>query len=426
MRRARSEKDFRQAKKTLVGGVNSPVRAFRAVGGTPVFVKSGRGSRITDVDGNTYVDYVMSWGALILGHAFAPVVQAVKAAAGCGSSFGAPTERETELAGLIIEAFPSMQKARLVNSGTEAAMSAIRLARGCTGRSRIIKFEGCYHGHSDSLLIKAGSGAATFGVPDSAGIPASLARETIVLPYNDIGAVERCFASQGGRIACVIVEPVAANMGVVVPPKEFLAALRRLTRAHGALLIFDEVITGFRLGLGGAQSLYGIDPDLTCLGKIIGGGMPLAAFGGKSRYMDRLAPLGDVYQAGTLSGNPCAVAAGIAALRELRRRDYRSLDLKTASLCGELAGIMVNKGIPFRLNCAGSLFTIFFSGKDVTDFSSAKKADTRLYASYFRRMLEQGVNLPPSQFEANFVSFAHTRADLDRTVAAFSKAIRGL
>lgn len=423
MRRNRSERDFKQAKEVLVGGVNSPVRAFRAVGATPVFIKSGKGPRITDVDGNSYIDYVMSWGALILGHAHPAVISAARRALERGSSFGAPTEQETELARIISGAIPSMQKVRLVSSGTEAAMSALRLARGYTGRSAIIKFAGCYHGHSDSLLIKAGSGAATFGVPDSAGIPACLAKETIVLPYNDIAAVERCLARVGERVACIIVEPVAANMGVVAPVPGFLQGLRAACDKHGIVLIFDEVITGFRLAFGGAQGLYGVMPDLTCLGKIIGGGLPLAAFGGDRRIMDRLAPEGDVYQAGTLSGNPCAVAAGIAALRELSCRDYADLERETVALCVEMAALMGKTGRAFRLNQVGSLFTLFFTGSKVVDFSSAATSDCTAYGTYFRRMLAQGISLPPSQFEANFVSFAHGKRDLSRTLSAFKKAV---
>jgi glutamate-1-semialdehyde 2,1-aminomutase len=424
MKRNKSARDFAKAKRILVGGVNSPVRAFRAVGATPVFVKSGRGAHITDVDGNTYVDYVMSWGALILGHAYPKAVKAAARALAAGSSFGAPTEAETELCRMISAAIPSMQKIRLVSSGTEAAMSAVRLARGYTGRNAIIKFAGCYHGHSDSLLIKAGSGAATFGVPDSAGVPACLAKETIVLPFNDLAAVEQCLAANGERIACIIVEPVAANMGVVAPAAGFLRGLRVLSRKYGIVLIFDEVISGFRLTYGGAQKLQGVTPDLTCLGKIVGGGLPLAAFGGDRRIMGRLAPEGDVYQAGTLSGNPCAVAAGIAVLRELSRRNYRELELKACYLCSEMSKALCLSGRGLSINSVGSLFTLFFTDKKVDDFASAKTADTAAYGTYFRGMLESGILLPPSQFEANFVSFAHSRADLDATLDAFSTTIK--
>ena len=422
MKVARSKKDFERAKKILVGGVNSPVRAYAAVGGTPRFIASARGSAVTDVDGNRYVDFVMSWGAVILGHAFAPAVKAVKAALEKGSTYGAPTEKETELAGLIRGAFPSMEKVRLVSSGTEAAMSCVRLARGYTGRTKIIKFEGCYHGHSDSLLIRAGSGAATFGIPDSAGIPGCLAKETIVLPFNDIRALEEAMRRYGKETACVIVEPVAANMGVVLPERGFLEALRRLTRKYAAVLVFDEVISGFRLAFGGAQGLYGISPDLTCLGKIIGGGLPLAAFGGSGRIMERLAPLGDVYQAGTLSGNPCAAAAGIAVLTDLKHRDYSLLDEKAAGLCDGLRLAFSRQGIPIAVNRCGGVFTLFFSPGKVRDFSSAKRSDTRSYGRYFHHMLEEGINLPPSQFEANFVSFCHSAADIRAMLAAARRA----
>ena len=423
MRHVRSLRDFTYAKKLLVGGVNSPVRAFKAVGTTPVFMARGNGPRVTDVDGNTYIDYVMSWGALILGHRFPAVAAAARRALDNGSSFGAPTEGETELARMISGAIPSMRKLRLVSSGTEAAMSAIRLARGYTGREKIVKFDGCYHGHSDSLLIKAGSGAATFGIPDSAGVPACLARQTICLPYNDIAALEARLAKDGEQVACVIVEPVAANMGVVAPRPGYLKKMRALTKKYGIVLIFDEVITGFRLTYGGAQNVFGVEPDLTCLGKIIGGGFPLAAFGGRAAIMDRLAPLGDVYQAGTLSGNPCAVAAGIATLKELSRRDYAALDNKAARLCAAMAAACARHGM--RINRCGSLFTPFFTGREVTDYASARGSDTRAYAAFFRSMLERGISLAPSQFEAGFVSFSHTGKDIDRTITAFTRSLRG-
>ena len=424
MRHSRSIHNFSKAKKLLVGGVNSPVRAFKAVGTTPVFMKRGRGSRITDADGNTYIDYVMSWGALILGHRFPSVAAAARRALENGSSFGAPTEGETQLAREIARAIPSMRKVRLVSSGTEAAMSAIRLARGYTGREKIIKFDGCYHGHSDSLLIKAGSGGATFGIPDSAGVPASLARQTIVLPYNDPAALERRLARDGERVACIIVEPVAANMGVVTPQPGYLRTVRSLASTYGIVLIFDEVITGFRLKYGGAQDIFGVTPDLTCLGKIIGGGFPLAAFGGSARIMDRLAPLGDVYQAGTLSGNPCAVAAGLATLKELSRRDYAALDQKAARLCGAMGAACERQGMPLRVNRCGSLFTPFFTGRVVRDYASARLSDTRAYAAFFRSMLNKGISLAPSQFEAGFVSFSHTGADIERTIAAFTRTMK--
>jgi len=423
MKHERSINLFKQANKYLVAGVNSPVRAYKAVGGSPIFIKKGSGAKIYDADDNRYIDYVMSWGALILGHAHPAILKAVKQTIDLGTSFGAPTENEIKLARIICGAIPSIEKIRLVNSGTEATMSAIRLARGYTRKNKIIKFEGCYHGHCDSLLVKAGSGLATFATPDSEGVPESLSKDTLVLPYNDINAVSRIIKKGHKEIACVIVEPVAANMGVVLPKIGFLAGLRKLTAKYKIVLIFDEVICGFRFSFGGVQSLYGIKPDLTCLGKIIGAGLPLAAYGGKKEIMDKLSPLGGVYQAGTLSGNPLAVSAGLATLEVLSKMDYLKLNKKTLELCDDLQGMLRSKGLRFSLNRAGSLFTIFFTDKKVEDFKSAKTADTKKYRQYFWPMLKQGIYLPPSQFEANFVSFAHSEKDLEATAKAFSKAL---
>jgi glutamate-1-semialdehyde 2,1-aminomutase len=410
----------------MTGGVNSPVRAFKSVGGNPVFMRSGLGSGIIDADGNTYVDYCMSWGALILGHAFPAVVKAVRAASGGGTSFGASTSAEVELAGMICDAVPSIRKVRLVNSGTEAVMSAIRLARGFTGRNKIIKFEGCYHGHSDSVLVKAGSGAATLGIPDSLGVPSGVSRDTIVCPYNDLDAVTAAVKRYHKDIAAIIVEPVAANMGVVLPTPGFLLSLRELTAKHKIVLIFDEVICGFRFTYGGVQSLFCVAPDLTCLGKIIGGGMPLAAYGGRADIMDMLAPSGGVYQAGTLSGNPVAVFAGIATLKELKKRDYVKLNGMAIQMCQVMEDICKRHRISAVINRAGSMFTIFFTGRRVLDLASAKTSNTRIYGKFFNRMLDRGIYLPPSQFEANFLSFAHSDNDFKATIQAFDKALSGL
>ncbi len=413
MEHNKSEKLFACAQKLIPGGVNSPVRAFRSVGGTPLFIARGEGSRIFDVDGNEYIDYVGSWGPLILGHRFRPVIDALSEVLEIGTSFGAPTEREVELAELIRECVPSIEMVRLVNSGTEATMSALRVARGFTGRDLTIKFEGCYHGHVDSLLVKAGSGMATLGIADTAGVPEAFAATTLALPYNSIEAVEAAFRERGDRIAAVIVEPVVGNMGCVPPGAGFLEALRRITAQYGALLIFDEVMTGFRLALGGAQQLFGIRPDLTTFGKIIGGGLPIAAYGGRADVMSKVAPLGPIYQAGTLSGNPLAVAAGIAMLRHLKANPeiYRQLDQRTAQLTSNPApGITVNR--------VGSMFTFFFSPAPVTDWESAKRSDTGRFRKFFHWMLERGIYLAPSQFEAGFVSAAHSRQDIARTVDA--------
>lgn len=422
----KSHQYFAEACQVLPGGVNSPVRAFKAVGRDPVFFVRGKGSRLHDVDGNEYVDYVGSWGPLILGHAHPAVVKALQEAAEHGTSYGAPTPLETELAQAIIAAFPSIEMVRMVNSGTEATMSALRLARGYTGRKLIIKFEGCYHGHADFLLIKAGSGALTLGVPTSPGVPEETARNTVTLPYNDLDAAARAFAELGREIAAVIIEPVAGNMGVVLPREGYLAGLRELTRRHGALLIIDEVMTGFRVAHGGAQAAYGIDPDLTTLGKIVGGGLPVGAYGGKRKIMAQVSPSGPVYQAGTLSGNPLAMTAGLETLRRLNAPLYTGLAAKTTRLVDGLLRAASAAGVPAVANRAGSMFTLFFTGRPVTDYVSATAADTARYARFFRAMLDRGVYLPPSQFEACFVSAAHSDSDLDLTIGAAEESFREL
>lgn len=408
---ARSEALFARAQKLIPGGVNSPVRAFRSVGGTPPFIASGHGARLHDVDGNEYIDYVCSWGPLILGHRPKCVIDALQEALEIGTSFGAPTERETELAELIIACVPSIEMLRLVNSGTEATMSALRVARGFTGRDLTVKFGGCYHGHVDSLLVKAGSGMATLGISDTAGVPQAFAETTIALPFNSIDAIEQAFQARGNEIAAVIVEPVVGNMGCVPPQPGFLEALRHHTQKHGALLIFDEVMTGFRLSLGGAQQLYGIKPDLTTLGKIIGGGLPMAAYGGRADIMIKVAPMGPIYQAGTLSGNPMAVSAGIAVVSYLKSHPevYDTIEKRTAQLTANPPpGVTINR--------VGSMFTFFFTPERVIDFESAKRSDTGRFKRFFHFMLERGIYLAPSQFEAGFVSSAHTEADIARTV----------
>jgi glutamate-1-semialdehyde 2,1-aminomutase len=422
----RSERLFRAATRVIPGGVNSPVRAFRSVGGTPLFIARAGGAAVTDVDGNRFVDYVSSWGPMILGHAHPKVVAAVRRAAGRGTSYGAPTEGEVRLADMIRKAFPSMEKVRLVSSGTEAAMSAVRLARGHTGRDKIVKFEGCYHGHADSMLVKAGSGALTFGQPDSPGVPRDLARHTLTATFNDAASVRRLFEKNRGQIAAVIVEPIPGNMGVVLPGPGFLEALREMTRRERALLIFDEVISGFRVAYGGAQELFGIDPDLTILGKIIGGGLPVGAFGGRADVMDSLSPVGPVYQAGTLSGNPLAVAAGIACLTELARKDtYKRLGEKADYLAEGLHGVFEKSGVPTWTNRVGSMWTTFFQKGPVVDYPTARRSDTGAYARYFHGLLSRGIYIAPSQFEAGFVSLAHTRRDLDRTIAAAGAVLGG-
>jgi glutamate-1-semialdehyde 2,1-aminomutase len=419
---------FAEAKKIIPGGVNSPVRAFKAVGGLPVFMGEARGARITDVDGREYVDYVMSWGPLILGHAHPAVVEAIKEQAEKGTSYGAPTPLEVGLAQLIIAAFPSLDMVRMMSSGTEAVMTAIRLARAFTGRDKIVKFEGCYHGHADSLLVKAGSGVATLGIPGSPGIPKRLAELTLTVPFNDEVSITRVFEEHRGEIAAVIVEPVAGNMGVVAPNQGFLEKLRVLTKDNESLLIFDEVITGFRLTWGGYQGIAGIDPDLTCLGKIIGGGLPVGAVGGKLNIMEQLAPLGPVYQAGTLSGNPLAMTAGIATLSLLQHSMdyYEEMDRLAFSLCEEMKLLFSRKGVPVTINRLGSMFTLFFTSKPVYDFASASLADTEMFARFFRGMLKNGISLPPSQFEAWFLSLAHNHEDMEKTLAACSATLANL
>lgn len=413
MKRTASEALFRKAQELIPGGVNSPVRAFRSVGGNPVFIARGEGSHIFDVDGNEYIDYVGSWGPLLLGHRHPAILAALERALAIGTSFGAPTGQEVELAAEISAAVPSIEVVRLVNSGTEATMSAIRVARGYTGRDLIVKFEGCYHGHVDSLLVKAGSGLATLGIADTQGVPQSFCDTTIALPFNSVDALEQAFARHGSSIAAVIVEPVVGNMGCVPPLPGYLEAMREITARHGALLIFDEVMTGFRVAFGGAQQLYGIRPDLTTLGKVIGGGLPVGAYGGRRDIMSRVAPSGPIYQAGTLSGNPLAVAAGLAMLRHLKSHPeiYDQLEARAARLCAAApAGITVNR--------VGSMFTFFFTDRPVTDWETAKRCDTARFGDYFRAMLDRGVYLAPSQFEAAFLSAAHTDEDIDRTIAA--------
>ncbi len=417
MRQERSQALFERAKKRIPGGVNSPVRAYKAVGRTPRFIVSAKGSRITDADGNEYIDYVCSFGPGILGHAHPAVVEAVRAACADGLSFGAPTEKEVVLAELVCGMMPSIELLRLVSSGTEAVMSAVRAARGFTGRDRILKFRGCYHGHSDGLLVKAGSGALTAALPDSAGVPLDFTKNTLVADYNDRESVERLFEANAGEIAAVVVEPVAANMGVVLPKEGFLSFLREITRKEGALLIFDEVITGFRLGEGGAQEYYGIRPDLTTLGKIIGGGMPIGAYGGRRDIMEMIAPSGPVYQAGTLSGNPVATAAGIETLTILKNHPeiYRELEEKTQKLAQVMRKAL---GESVSVNQKGSLLGVFFAQGGVNDYESALKSDTGRYADYFNFMLDRGIYLAPSQFEAMFVSAAHSFEDIERTCEA--------
>jgi glutamate-1-semialdehyde 2,1-aminomutase len=420
---SRSSELFDRAQRVIPGGVNSPVRAFNSVGGRPVFINRGEGSRVFDEDGNSFIDYVCSWGPLILGHAHPEVVEAIRSAAGRGTTFGATTALEIRLAEMIVEAVPSVEMVRLVNSGTEALMSAIRLARGFTGRSKVIKFEGCYHGHSDSLLAKAGSGIATFGLPDSAGVPESLTADTIVLPYNDQSALEQALVSVGDEVACVVLEPVAGNMGVVLPKPGYLEGVRALCDHYGIVLIFDEVITGFRLAYGGAQEVFGVIPDLTTLGKIIGGGLPVGAYGGKREIMEKVAPVGPVYQAGTLSGNPLAVSAGIAVLSVLRDPAvYRTLEARADRLKAGIVTAAREAGVPVQVNAIGSMMTAFFTEAAVWDYASAKKSDTQRYSVFFREMLRRGIYLAPSQFEAAFVSLAHSDADIDHTIEAARKA----
>jgi len=419
MARSLSRKKYNRACRSIVGGVNSPVRAFKAVKTAPLVVKKADKAYLYDVDGNKYIDFLMSWGALITGHKYSAVIGAIKKAVDKGTSYGLSSEPECELAELIKKAFPSIELLRLVNSGTEAVMSAIRLARGYTGRNKIIKFEGCYHGHSDGLLVKAGSGVATFSIPDTAGLPASIAAETLTAPFNNIEAVKQLAKKFEKDIACIIVEPIAANMGVVLPEKNFLRGLRKIADQIGAVLIFDEVITGFRVALGGAQEVYNVKPDLTILGKIIGGGLPIGAFGGKRKIMQFLAPMGPVYQAGTLSGNPLAASAGIAVLKYLiKSNPYRELDKKTCKVVSCLRDVFDAANIDVQINQIGSMFTIFFSRNPVSDYASAKLSDTLKYADFFRRMLNSGVLLPPSQFETAFLSIVHTNQNIRKTIEA--------
>ncbi len=421
----KSKSLFKKAASVIPGGVNSPVRAFRAVGGNPIFIEKARGSRIYDADGNAYLDYVLSWGPMILGHAHPRVVKALKNAVEKGTSYGAPTALETELAELVLKAYPSMDKVRMVNSGTEATMSAIRVARGFTGRDKIIKFEGCYHGHADGLLVKAGSGATTFGVPDSPGVPKDYAKNTLTLPYNDTRALKSMIEKEWRSISCVILEPVVGNIGCVLPKPAFLETLRKLTRSRGIVLIFDEVMTGFRVSFGGAQKYYGIDPDMTCLGKIIGGGLPVGAYGGKKDIMALVSPDGPVYQAGTLSGNPLAMTAGVETIKELSKKGvYKQLENKSSMLERGLADAAKRAGVKTRFYRAGSMFCTYFTDIEVIDYSTAKTSDTEKFSKFFSGMLQRGVNLAPSQFEAGFMSLAHSDMDIDKTVKAAYEALK--
>jgi glutamate-1-semialdehyde 2,1-aminomutase len=427
MKTEQSGKFFARAKKVIPGGVNSPVRACKSVGCDPLFIRSANGCTVTDVDGNSYIDFVGSWGPMILGHAHPDVIEAISNVAQLGTSFGAPTLLEVELAELVCDSVPSLEKVRFVNSGTEATMSAVRLARGYTGRNVVVKFDGCYHGHADSFLVKAGSGIITLGIPGSPGVPEDIVKNTLSIPYNNIDELEKTLRAGADDIACVIVEPVAGNMGVVVPETEFLQTLRTLTAELGIVLIFDEVITGFRLALGGAQERFGIMPDLTCLGKIIGGGLPVGAYGGKQEIMDQVAPDGPVYQAGTLSGNPLAMAAGLAMLKVVRRPNfYAELEEKSDWFAGELARIAENADVPTVLNRIGSMMTCFFTDAPVRDFTTAMKADTELYGRHFRQMLESGVWLAPSQFEAAFISAAHDRACMEKALTETESSFKKL
>ena len=418
---------FTLAKALIPGGVNSPVRACRSVGCDPLFVRRAAGCLITDVDGNEFIDFVGSWGPMILGHAHPEVVEAIQRAAADGTSFGAPCPLEVELADMVCRSVPSLEKVRFVSSGTEATMSAVRLARGYTGRKVVVKFDGCYHGHADTFLVRAGSGVITLGIPGSPGVPEDIVKNTLSIPYNDTVTLERTLRDESLDIACVIVEPVAGNMGVVPPDEDFLQTLRRITRELGIVLIFDEVITGFRLALGGAQERFGITPDLTCLGKIIGGGLPVGAYGGRAEIMDRVAPDGPVYQAGTLSGNPLAMAAGLAMLKVVRRPGfYEELEEKSDWFAAEMTGILARVGVPTVLNRVGSMMTCFFTTDPVRDYESALRADTDRYGRYFRAMLDGGVWLAPSQFEAAFISAAHGRDHLEKALAVTESSFKKL
>lgn len=415
----KSNRLYKRACEIIPGGVNSPVRAFRAVGGNPIFIDRAKGSKIYDVDGNAYIDYVLSWGPLILGHSHPKVVHALKKAAEKGTSYGAPTPLEIELAELVLKVYPSMDKVRMVNSGTEATMSAIRVARGFTGRDKIIKFEGCYHGHADGLLVKAGSGATTFGVPDSPGVPKSYAKNTITLPFNDISALHSVIKNEWKSVACVIVEPVVGNIGCVLPMPGFLESLRKLTKKFGIVLIFDEVMTGFRVAFGGAQAYYGIAPDMTCLGKVIGGGLPVGAYGGKKEIMSMVSPEGPVYQAGTLSGNPLAMTAGIETLRILSKENtYNRLENTGALLEEGLADAAKKAGVKARFYRAGTMFCTYFTNTDVIDYKTAKTSDTARFSRFFSAIIKKGIYIAPSQFEAGFISLAHTEKDIEKTVKA--------
>ncbi len=425
---SRSESLFQAAQAHIPGGVNSPVRAFKGVGGTPVFFKRGEGPFLFDEDDQRYIDYVGSWGPMLLGHSYPPVIEAVRKALDNGLGFGAPTAIETEMADLVCELVPSMEMVRMVSSGTEATMSAIRLARGFTGRDKIVKFEGCYHGHSDSLLVKAGSGALTLGEPNSPGVPAALAEHTITLNYNDIDNVREAFAEIGDQVACIIVEPVAGNMNCILPKEGFLEGLRDVCDQYGSVLIFDEVMTGFRVALGGAQAYFNVKPDLTTLGKVIGGGLPVGAFGGKREIMEHIAPLGPVYQAGTLSGNPLAMAAGLTMLKALQQDGiHEALSAKTEYLTQGLEAMAARHGIPFTTSCAGGMFGLFFTDQDVvSSFAEATACDTAMFSKFFHGMLDEGIYLAPSAFEAGFVSNAHTEAELDATLAAADRVFARL
>jgi glutamate-1-semialdehyde 2,1-aminomutase len=427
MNRKKSITLYGKALKMIPGGVNSPVRAFKAIGIPPSFIERAKGSKIWDVDGNEYIDYVGSWGPMILGHAHPKVMEALKRVLPQGTSFGAPTRLEVELATKVMKAFPSIELVRMVSSGTEAVLSAIRLARGYTRRDKILKFEGCYHGHGDSLLVKAGSGATTFSIPDSLGVPEDLVKHTLTAPYNNLESVKALVGQYSDQIACIIVEPIAGNMGVVLPENGFLEGLRRICDEKGIILLFDEVISGFRVAYGGAQELYKIRADLTCLGKIIGGGLPVGAYGGKEEIMEKVAPLGGVYQAGTLSGNPLAMTAGIETLELLKsKKAYEDLEKKTSYLTENISKIAEERGIPLCINHITGMFTLFFTEGPVRDYPSAKKSDTRRFAQFFIEMMEQGIYLPPSQFEACFVSLAHTQKDLDKTIEACDVAFKNI
>lgn len=423
---SKSEKAFKEAQTLMPGGVNSPVRAFKSVGMNPIFMERGKGSKIVDIDGNEYIDYVLSWGPLIHGHSHDTVVEAIKKVVESGTSFGAPTLIENELAKLVIERVPSIEVVRMVSSGTEATMSTLRLARGYTGRNKIIKFEGCYHGHGDSLLIKAGSGVATLGLPDSPGVPEGVAKNTITVPYNDLESIRYAFEQFGEDIAGVIVEPVAGNMGVVPPQPGFLEGLREVTKQNGALLIFDEVMTGFRVDYGCAQGYYGVTPDLTCLGKVIGGGLPVGAYGGKAEIMQQIAPSGPIYQAGTLSGNPLAMTAGYETLKLLTRDSYKEFQRKADRLEAGLSQAANEYEIPHTINRAGSMIGFFFTNENVINYEKAKMSNLEYFASYFRSMANEGVFLPPSQFEGLFLSTAHSDEDIDYTIEAAKKAFATL